>query len=112
MIAASDSRSASVTRSIEFDLRLMVIRLRRLRWIRPAARAARRATCSISFVTVKESITREEKRPAKGADQSTRRPGSGYLPAGVVTGLSDAAGRGCDIINRCAYGMIVVNRST
>src|SRR5208282_2032465 len=52
MVAASDSRSASVTRSIEFDLRLMVILLSRLRWIRPAARAARSATCSISLITI------------------------------------------------------------
>src|SRR5271155_1414209 len=83
MIAASDSRSASVTRSIELDLRLMVIRLSRLRWIRPAARAARSATCSISFITVKESITRREKRPAprvRSIDKS-KRDANPHLPA-------------------------------
>src|ERR1700722_18351390 len=90
MIAASDSRSASVTRSIEFDLRLMVILLSRLRWILPAARAARSATCSISFITVKKSITRRSKRPARCADQSTTRDLASrlielsYLPAAAT----------------------------
>src|SRR5271170_277235 len=123
MIAASDSRSASVTRSIEFDLRLMVILLSRLRWIRPAARAARSATCSISFITIKKSITRGRERPARRADQSTVIESLtaitlhfdqlyAYLPAGVFTAASTGGGVDCAIIRRCAYGMIVVNRST
>ncbi len=35
-----------------------------------------------------------------------------YLPAGVFDSASTGAGVDCAIIRRCAYGMIVVNRST
>src|SRR5580704_41381 len=35
-----------------------------------------------------------------------------YLPAGVFASASTGAGVDCAIIRRCAYGMIVVNRST
>src|SRR5277367_256599 len=35
-----------------------------------------------------------------------------YLPAGVFTAASTGGGVDCAIIRRCAYGMIVVNRST
>ena len=44
--ACSDSRSASVKRSIALVLRVTLMRLKRRRWIRPAARAAPSATCS------------------------------------------------------------------
>jgi hypothetical protein len=44
--ARSDSWSASVTRSIALVLRVTLMRLKRRRWIRPAARAAPSATCS------------------------------------------------------------------
>src|SRR4029077_17616135 len=79
MIAASDSRSASVTRSIEFDLRLTVILLRRFRWILPAARAARSAICSISFSTEGDDIPHDAKRPARGANLSTDRASARHL---------------------------------
>ena len=35
-----------------------------------------------------------------------------YLPAGVFASAATGAGVDCAIIRRCAYGMIVVNRST